>query len=578
MLATEFYPVCTVMNFLSSFKNNKAVVMAGVMLAMLLAALDQTIVSTSVSKIVSEFGDLAHLSWVFTSYMLASTITVPLYGKLSDIYGRRWFFIIGIVIFLVASALCGMSQDMFQLILFRGLQGVGGGAIMVNAFASIGDIFPPAERGKWQGLIGGVFGLSSVIGPLLGGWLTDAINWRWIFYINIPLGIVAALVIAFTFPKKPAPETKPIIDYLGALLLAATLVPFLLALVWGGHEYAWNSVEIISMLLGSVVALGLFIVTEYFAKNPILPLSLFKSRAFVVSVLCAFLSAMGMFGAILYIPLFAQGVVGFSATSSGLVLTPMMLGLVVCSALSGQAISRTGKYKAIAVSGMAVAILGMFLFSQMTPQTSPAALILNMVVMGIGLGLTMPVFNLIVQNAFEHDKLGVVTAATQLFRSVGGTVGTAILGGILNNELAKNVGVLTSHPFVQMFHDTPAAQQFATINGNMVQAFLSPEGQQGLHTLVQSLPIQMQAQLTFYLDSFFLTVKTVFSSSISTVFMVGALLMAIAFVISWFLPVLELRKSNRPALEEMGVDLDHEFGQADPKDEPLNVVSEGKSR
>jgi EmrB/QacA subfamily drug resistance transporter len=418
-------------------KTGKRMILGGVILAMLLSSLDQTIVSTAMPTIVQELKGLEHISWVFTAYMLGSTITVPIYGKLSDIFGRRSLYLIGILIFLGGSVLCGLSQNMTQLILFRGLQGIGGGAMMVNSFAIIGDVFPPAERGRYQGLIGGVFGLSSIAGPLLGGWITDNTSWRWVFYVNIPLGLIAIAVLSAALPKIAAHRENRSIDWLGAFFIITTLIPLLLSMVWGGSSYAWNSWQIIAALIITVISLVAFIRVEKKARNPILSLGLFNSRIFVVACACLFLTAMGMFGAIIYIPLFSQGVIGGSATHAGLILTPMMLALVVASAVSGQIISRTGKYKVLAIIGTAVSVGALFLFSTLHEATPNSLLILRMVFLGLGLGLTMPIFTLAVQSGFGKERLGEVTAGTQLFRSIGGTVGTAILGGVMNSQLIR---------------------------------------------------------------------------------------------------------------------------------------------
>jgi EmrB/QacA subfamily drug resistance transporter len=416
-------------------KNPKAGAMLGAMLAMLLAALDQTIVSTAMPKIVTELHGLEHLSWVFTAYMLASVVTVPLYGKLSDLYGRRFFYLFGIAIFLLGSVLSGAAQSMLQLIIFRAIQGIGGGAIMVNSFAIVGDLFELRERGRWQGLIGGMWGLSSIIGPLLGGFITDNFSWRWIFYINIPLGLIAFATIYFLLPKIIHHTSEKPIDYLGAILLGGAMVPFLLALVWGGSTYPWASPIIAWLFAAALIFLGFFIREELRAPDPVLPLQFFKNRAFSGSVGAVFFSAMGMFGAIVYLPLFAQQVIGLSATSAGLVLTPLMLGAVTASVVSGQIVSRTGRYKWLALLGMAIGTLGMYLFSFLSEQSTQLELIIKMVITGLGMGVSFSIFNIVVQNAFEKRYLGTATASVQLARSIGGTVGTALLGGLFNYGL-----------------------------------------------------------------------------------------------------------------------------------------------
>jgi EmrB/QacA subfamily drug resistance transporter len=412
-------------------RNPKATAMLGAMLAMLLAALDQTIVSTAMPQIVRELNGLEHLSWVFTAYMLASTVTVPLYGKLSDLYGRKPFYLAGIVLFLLGSILCGTAHSMFELILYRGVQGIGGGAIMVNSFALVGELFSPRERGRWQGLLGAMWGLSSVLGPLLGGWITDSATWRWVFYINIPLGLLALAVIYFFLPSIGNHKGSKV-DYLGGVLIGMGVTPLLLALVWGGSTYPWGSATVLSLFALSAALLAAFVFVESRAEDPVLPMRFFKNPAFTVSVGTVFLTAIGMFGSIVYLPLFAQNVLHTSATGAGLVLTPMMLGIVFASTLSGQVVSRTGKYKWLAVGGVALATVGMYLFSQMSTETTYLELVRNMVVMGLGLGTTFPIFNIVIQSAFGAQFLGVTTASVQLFRSVGATVGTALLGGLFN--------------------------------------------------------------------------------------------------------------------------------------------------
>ncbi len=544
--------------------------MVGVMLAILLSALDQTIVATAMPRIVSELQGLEHLSWVFTAYMLASTVTVPIYGKLSDIYGRKWFFFGGIVIFILGSILSGLSQNMTQLIVFRGLQGIGGGAMMANSFAIIGDLFVPAERGRWQGMLGGMFGLASVIGPTLGGWLTDNASWRWNFFVNIPIGILALAAIGFLMPKITSTIKERSIDYLGALALTFGLVPFLLALVWGGNQYAWSSIPEIGLFIMSAVFLTLFVITERFAKEPIIPLGLFKNSIFTISVIITFLTAMGMFGAILYIPLFSQIVLGLSATNSGTILTPLMFALVIASILAGQVISKTGKYKSIAIFGMAIVVAGMYWLSTVTSTTTQMELLMRMIALGVGLGITMPIFTIAVQNSFDNSKLGVVTASTQVARSIGGTVGVAIFGSVLNNALMGKLSNMASDPFIQTISKANPKFAVTNIDANNLQGFLSAQGQEQIRTLTMKLPLQLQSQIMQYFSDFMLKVKDVFTGAITEVFFLGTILMGIAFVITFFLKEIPLRKSHtvRPVLEEAGIEVAVEEGEFTPKSEP----------
>lgn len=537
-------------------------------MSMLLSSLDQTIVSTAMPTIVQELHGLEHFTWVFTSYMLGSTVTIPIYGKLSDMFGRRNLYLLGIIIFLAGSILCGISGDMTQLIIFRAIQGIGGGAMMVNSFAIIGEVFPPAERGKFQGIIGGVFGLSSVGGPLLGGWITDHTTWRWIFYVNIPIGIIALIILSASLPKIKARFRDKKIDWFGALFITTTLVPLLLSLVWGGSVYAWLSWQIIGAMLVSLVSLLIFIRIEHKVENPILSPSLFRNRVFVVSVVALFLTTMGMFGAIIYIPVFSQGVIGTSATDAGLLLTPLMLSLVITSVISGRIISKTGKYKILAILGTATIVTGLFYFSTISAVSTSQDLIFRMIVLGIGLGSTMPIFTLAVQSAFPATRLGEVTAGTQLFRNIGGTVGTAVLGGVMNLQLTKQMDNLQREPFVAEISALQKGNPAGHFDGSYIQAVLNPDNQQQIRELLQKLPAESHEKVTAEFNQFIEAAKVGFSSSVDTVFLVAACIISIALVMLFFLPEIPLRASNKPALEEAGIQLEDELAQSDAEHQP----------
>ena len=412
------------------------------MASMLFSALNQTTIGTALPKIIADLGGMQYFSWVFTAYILAASIPAVVVGRVSDAYGRKPFILAGLIVFTVGSLLCGLSTTIMQLIAARALQGIGGGIIMATTFAAVGDLFVPRERGKWQGMLGAMFGLASIFGPAIGGLIVDRWHWHWVFWIFMPFGVVAFGMIWYLFPSKPHHEEHTV-DYLGAVLLTLIIVPLLLAFSLAGKSYGWSDLVIVALLAGSVISLGLFIVVERRAKDPVLPLFLFANSTFSLSNAITFLMGAGMFGALIYLPLFLQKVQHYSAMHSGMMLVPMTLTLVGASIFSGRYMSRTGRYKRLAISGMGLTTLGLFALSFASAQTSLWSLGANVMLIGAGLGVGMPVFTLTVQNALEHRYLGVATASVQLFRQLGGTLGVALMGTLLNHLSPLTVALST---------------------------------------------------------------------------------------------------------------------------------------
>jgi EmrB/QacA subfamily drug resistance transporter len=413
-------------------------VMVGIMAGMFLAALDQSIVGVALPRITSELGGLEHLSWVVTAYLLTSTAVTPLWGKISDLYGRRLIFQAAIVIFLLGSFLCGAAQDMPQLIIFRAIQGIGGGGLMAIALAIIGDVIPPRERGRYQGYFAAVFGVSSVAGPLLGGWLTDAINWRWIFYINLPIG-VAALVITSMALKMPVVKRKHKIDYLGATLIVGAVSSLLLYLNYAGENWGWGDTRSLGLVALAVVLTGLFLAIEGYVSEPIIPLRLFRLSIFSIGNLYGFLSGVAMFGGIIFLPLYFQGVMGMTPTESGLAMVPMVVGIFTTSIGAGQLITRTGRYKIFPIIGAAVIIVALWLLRGIEVDTPYWQVAIYAFFFGAGLGFTMQTITVAVQNAVPFRDMGVATSTVTFTRSLGSAIGTAIFGAILNTRLATHM-------------------------------------------------------------------------------------------------------------------------------------------
>lgn len=499
------------------------IILSGLMAGMLLAALDQSIVGTALPRIVGELGGLDKLSWVVTAYLLTSTAATPLWGKISDLYGRRPVFQAAIIIFLIGSVLAGMSQNMVQLIAFRALQGIGGGGLMSIAFATIGDVIPPRERGRYQGYFGAVFGISSVAGPLLGGWFTDGPGWRWIFYINIPVGIVALIITTIAL-RLPTHRRDHVIDYLGATLIVASVTCLLLYLDWAGNQLGWTNGLALTLLIASIVLAIAFVFVELRAPEPIIPMRLFANPVFSVGNLYGFLAGIAMFGAIVFLPLFLQAVLGMTPTQSGLALLPMVAGIFTTSIGSGQLISRTGKYKIFPIIGAALIAVSLLLLSTINQDTPFWEVAVFQYLLGAGLGLTMQTITTAIQNAVEFRDLGVATSSATFFRQMGGTIGAAIFGAVLSSRLAFHMGE-------QFGGQAPPGGEMSANNVQAIQAL--PEPVKGM-------------------------VLSAFSSAIDDVFRFGVPVAIAALIVAFFIKEIPLRAAahhpgEAPAAEALSV-------------------------
>jgi len=483
------------------------VVFSGLMLGMFLAALDQTVVATALPTIVGELGGLNHLSWVVTAYLLTSTASSPLYGKVSDLYGRRIVFQFAIVVFLIGSVLSGFSQNMGQLIASRAVQGLGAGGLMVMALTIIGDILSPRERGRYQGYTGSVFAVSSVAGPLIGGFFTDHLTWRWVFFINLPIGILA-LIVTTSALNLPFARQRHRVDYPGAGILVAAVSAILLFTVWGGSEYPWSSPQIVGLALAGAALTGLFLFQERRAAEPILPLRLFRNRVYTLTGAGGFIVGLSMFGGVIFLPLFLQVVTGATATNSGLLILPLMVGIFSASITTGQLITRTGRYWRYPVAGTVVTTIALLLLSRMDAQTTRLLSSGFMLLLGLGIGMMMQVLVIAVQNAVEYRDLGVATSTNAFFRSLGGAFGTAIFGAILTARL--------NHLLPQLLPTGAAGIDPSLLMG-------SPEQIRALSPDVQAAVVEA------------------FSRAVSSVFLWAVPFAVIGFFVMVFIPELPLR-------------------------------------
>jgi EmrB/QacA subfamily drug resistance transporter len=529
-------------------KGQIRLVMVGLLLGLLLAALDQTIVATALPTIASDLHGLSHLTWVVTAYLLTSTASTPLWGKLGDQYGRKVFFQAAIGIFIVGSVLAGLSQNMAELIAFRALQGLGGGGLIVGAIASVGDVVSPRDRGRYQGVFGGVFGISSVLGPLIGGFFVDNLSWHWIFYVNVPIAAVAFLVTSAVLPATTV-RVHHIIDYTGTVLLAAAATALILLTSLGGTTYKWLSAPIFIMGAAAVLLLGAFLMVERSAAEPIIAIPLLRNRTFAVTSAVGFVVGFSMFGAITFLPLYMQDVKGFDPTVSGLRLTPLMAGLLFTSIGSGQVISRWGRYKMFPIVGGAVMAVGLFLLSHVGPTTGTVTLSLFMVVLGLGIGLILQVLVIAVQNAVDYRDLGAATSGTTFFRSIGASFGVAIFGAIFSNTLVGNIQRALGHVHIP--------------SGLSLTQGVSPSQLGKLPPFVRHV------------------VGTAFSNSLDTVFLVAVPVAGLAFLLSLVLPEVPLRKTTQvtdPADTLAPTAIPHTASSRDEIARALSVLARRENR
>jgi EmrB/QacA subfamily drug resistance transporter len=499
-------------------KSRVMLIMSGVMLGVLMSALDSTIVGTAMPKIINDLHGMEHYAWPFTAYMLLSTLAIPVFGKLADIFGRKIVYLIGIFTFLAASMLCGLSQNMIQLIVFRGLQGIGGGILISNAFAIVGEIFPPRERGKYVGIVASMFGVANLLGPSVGGFITDALNWRWVFYVNLPIALIAVGIVALALPGAIEHHEKRSIDFPGIAALVGAFGPMLLAFSWAGRDYAWLSPQILGLLAFSLAMLTLFLYIESKVKEPILPLFLFRNPTFNVSIAASFLANAAMFGGVIFIPLYVQGVTGLKPSASGLIVTPMMLTFTIFSIAAGQIVSRTGRYKAIALSGFGLATIAMALLSTLTASTPHWQLILYMIALGGGLGVNTPIFQVTIQSAFPAKMIGISTSAGQFFRNIGGTVGSAVFGSILLSTMASRIAKID-------WGGTPAAFAGRLKDPKLLS---NPAALAAVRDHIPAVAMP-------YFDHLLIQVRNILGHSLHMVFLAGIVVAAIAFLVTLLL-------------------------------------------
>ncbi|QRF22389.1 MFS transporter [Alicyclobacillus sp. TC] len=504
--------------------------LATVLLTMFFSSMDQTVVSTAMPTIIGDLKGFSLYAWVFSAYMMASSITVPIYGKLSDVFGRKPFYLFGLTVFGIGSAISGQSHTMMELILARAFQGIGAGAMMSMPRATVGDIFDPKERGRWMGVMGAVFGVSSIIGPSLGGWITDTFSWRWVFYINLPFALLAILGVLFTLPKVRA-EHRVKVDWLGSVLLVIGLLPILLGFTWAGSKYAWTSPVEIILFAGGALFLVIFLIWERRAEDALLSPTLFKNRIFSMSLILGVLVGMAMFGSLMFLPVYVQGVVGLNAQDSGWVMAPMMLSFIVGSIVSGQVMTRTGRYRVLAWVSGAIIVVGSILLNQMNLYTHWSTVVINMIVLGLGIGSLMPLLNVAVQNAFPYSMMGTVNSTQQFVSSLSGVIASPIFGSILD----KSFSAKFKQSLPTDLHSL--SSQLSSINP---QSLLTVQAQKAI--AVKFAPYGSVGQALY--RQLLHTIKLSLTFGIQHLFAVGLIFAILCFIGTFFLPETKLKSKE----------------------------------
>lgn len=514
---------------------------ATVLVTMFFSSLDQTVVSTAMPTVISDLHGFDLYTWVFTAYMMTSSITVPIYGKLSDVFGRKPFYLFGLVMFGVGSAISGLAHSMMELVWARAIQGIGAGAMMSMPRATVGDIFSPKERAKWMGVMMAVFGLSSIVGPAIGGFITDDWSWRWVFYVNLPFVVLAIIGVLWALPTVRTKDQVKV-DWQGALFLTIGLVPVLLAFTWAGSKYAWGSGQILGLMIGGVVVLAGFVWWETRASDPLISPGLFRNRVFTISLILQLLVGMAMFGSLMYLPVFVQGVIGLNAQNSGWVMTPMMAGFMVGSMVSGQVMSRTGRYRYVAWMSGAVIVVGSILLNRVDVNTSWPTIMVDMIVMGLGIGALMPLMNMAVQNAFPYRMMGTVNASQQFVSSLGGVIASPIFGTVLNHAFSHKLN--ESLP--------PALSAMKSKIGSLnPQALLTAQAQKSIASAFDRLGAAGQALYNELMHA----VKVSLTYGIQHLFLVGLIFASLTFIGTFFLPEVKLKGDEYFKHEESQADV-----------------------